>query len=143
MVGANGLISTFRPILVGLNEHWKVSDRLQSMGDDITFDCVYLEHCITDIEKMDEAQNPVADRTHYGAKQATTVTTHIELYKAFEEIGGIVHTHSSYATSWAGPEEIFHVMERLMQIIYMERCHVYAVLQSRRSKMLMRKIQVF
>ena len=41
------------------------------------------------------------------------------------------------------PEEIFHVMERLMQIIYMEKCHVYAVLQSRRSKMLMRKIQVF
>ena len=27
--------------------------------------------------------------------------THIELYKAFSEIGGIVHTHSSYATSWA------------------------------------------
>ena len=27
--------------------------------------------------------------------------THIELYKAFPEIGGIVHTHSSYATSWA------------------------------------------
>ena len=27
--------------------------------------------------------------------------THLELYKAFSEIGGIVHTHSSYATSWA------------------------------------------
>ncbi|MGN0417465.1 L-ribulose-5-phosphate 4-epimerase [Anaerostipes faecalis] len=27
--------------------------------------------------------------------------THIELYKAFPEIGGIVHTHSSWATSWA------------------------------------------
>ena len=27
--------------------------------------------------------------------------THVELYKAFAEIGGIVHTHSSYATSWA------------------------------------------
>ncbi len=27
--------------------------------------------------------------------------THVELYKAFQEIGGIVHTHSSYATSWA------------------------------------------
>jgi L-ribulose-5-phosphate 4-epimerase len=27
--------------------------------------------------------------------------THIELYKAFEDIGGIVHTHSRYATSWA------------------------------------------
>lgn len=27
--------------------------------------------------------------------------THVELYKAFPEIGGVVHTHSSYATSWA------------------------------------------
>ena len=27
--------------------------------------------------------------------------THLELYRAFSEIGGVVHTHSSYATSWA------------------------------------------
>ncbi|MCR5467469.1 MAG: L-ribulose-5-phosphate 4-epimerase [Lachnospiraceae bacterium] len=27
--------------------------------------------------------------------------THIELYKAFEKIGGVVHTHSTWATSWA------------------------------------------
>ncbi len=27
--------------------------------------------------------------------------THIQLYKAFPQIGGIVHTHSSWATSWA------------------------------------------
>ena len=27
--------------------------------------------------------------------------THLELYKAFADIGGVVHTHSSYATSWA------------------------------------------
>jgi L-ribulose-5-phosphate 4-epimerase len=27
--------------------------------------------------------------------------THLELYKAFPSIGGIVHTHSTYATSWA------------------------------------------
>ena len=27
--------------------------------------------------------------------------THIELYKAFDKIGGIVHTHSPWATSWA------------------------------------------
>ncbi len=27
--------------------------------------------------------------------------THLELYKAFPEIGGVVHTHSTYATSWA------------------------------------------
>ena len=27
--------------------------------------------------------------------------THLELYKAFPKIGGIVHTHSAWATSWA------------------------------------------
>jgi L-ribulose-5-phosphate 4-epimerase len=27
--------------------------------------------------------------------------THLVLYKAFENIGGVVHTHSSWATSWA------------------------------------------
>lgn len=27
--------------------------------------------------------------------------THIELYKAFPDIGGIVHTHSTYALAWA------------------------------------------
>ena len=27
--------------------------------------------------------------------------THLALYKAFDHIGGIVHTHSTYATSWA------------------------------------------
>ncbi len=32
---------------------------------------------------------------------SSDTATHIELYKAFTEIGGVVHTHSSYATSWA------------------------------------------
>ena len=27
--------------------------------------------------------------------------THVELYKAFPNIGGVVHTHSTYATAWA------------------------------------------
>jgi len=27
--------------------------------------------------------------------------THVVLYKAFPKIGGVVHTHSTYATSWA------------------------------------------
>lgn len=34
-------------------------------------------------------------------KPSSDTATHIELYKVFPEIGGIVHTHSSYATSWA------------------------------------------
>ena len=27
--------------------------------------------------------------------------THLELYRAFENIGGVVHTHSTYAAAWA------------------------------------------
>ena len=34
-------------------------------------------------------------------KPSSDTPTHVELYKAFSAIGGIVHTHSSYATSWA------------------------------------------
>lgn len=32
---------------------------------------------------------------------STDTATHLELYKAFPEIGGVVHTHSSWATVWA------------------------------------------
>ena len=34
-------------------------------------------------------------------KPSTDAPTHILLYKTFSSIGGIVHTHSTYATSWA------------------------------------------
>jgi L-ribulose-5-phosphate 4-epimerase len=34
-------------------------------------------------------------------KPSSDTATHLELYKAFPEIGGVVHTHSTYATSWA------------------------------------------
>ena len=34
-------------------------------------------------------------------KPSSDTATHIELYKAFPGLGGIVHTHSSFATSWA------------------------------------------
>ena len=36
---------------------------------------------------------------HYNPSSDTA--THLEIYKAFPKIGGIVHTHSSWATSWA------------------------------------------
>ncbi len=32
---------------------------------------------------------------------STDTPTHLELYRRFEEIGGIVHTHSTWATVWA------------------------------------------
>ncbi|WP_311678469.1 L-ribulose-5-phosphate 4-epimerase [Sneathia vaginalis] len=34
-------------------------------------------------------------------KPSSDTPTHVELYKAFSKIGGIVHTHSTYATSFA------------------------------------------
>lgn len=43
-----------------------------------------------DGRKVEGRYNPSSD-----------TATHVELYKAFSQVGGIVHTHSSYATSWA------------------------------------------
>lgn len=47
---------------------------------------------VMDLEgnKVEGSYNPSSDNA-----------THLEMYKAFPEMGGIVHTHSSWATSWA------------------------------------------
>ncbi|HNS19804.1 MAG TPA: L-ribulose-5-phosphate 4-epimerase [Sedimentisphaerales bacterium] len=34
-------------------------------------------------------------------KPSSDTPTHVELYKSFEKVGGICHTHSMYATMWA------------------------------------------
>ena len=34
-------------------------------------------------------------------RPSSDTATHVELYKAFPALGGVVHTHSSYATAWA------------------------------------------
>ncbi len=36
-----------------------------------------------------------------GLRPSSDSPTHLALYRGFESIGGIVHTHSTYATSWA------------------------------------------
>ena len=43
-----------------------------------------------EVNKIEGHLNPSSD-----------TPTHIELYKAYPEIGGVVHTHSPWATSWA------------------------------------------
>ena len=47
---------------------------------------------VVDLEgnKIEGELNPSSD-----------TATHIELYKAFSEVGGIVHTHSTWAVAWA------------------------------------------
>ncbi len=34
-------------------------------------------------------------------KPSSDTATHLEIYKAFPNVGGVVHTHSSHATAWA------------------------------------------
>lgn len=59
----------------------------------ISYDVLKPEDMVVlDLEgnKIEGEYNPSSD-----------TATHLELYKAFKEVGGIVHTHSSYATAWA------------------------------------------
>ena len=50
-----------------------------------------------DMVVMDLEGNRVEGRY----KPSSDTPTHLELYKRYEEIGGVVHTHSPEATSWA------------------------------------------
>lgn len=50
-----------------------------------------------DMVVMDLDGNKIEGRYNPSSDTAT----HLELYKAFPDMGGIVHTHSTWATSWA------------------------------------------
>jgi L-ribulose-5-phosphate 4-epimerase len=59
-------------------------------------------------EEMDVEDVVVVDltgRVVEGERRPSTDTpTHLSLYRSFPEIGGIIHTHSTWATSWAQAE---------------------------------------
>lgn len=57
----------------------------------------YEELTPEDMVVMDLDGNRVEGRYN----PSSDTPTHAELYRAFPEIGGVVHTHSSWATSWA------------------------------------------
>lgn len=52
-------------------------------------------------DKMVVVDIATGETVEGGLNPSSDTPTHIELYKAFPNIGGVVHTHSSYATSWA------------------------------------------
>lgn len=58
-----------------------------------------------DYEKMQPADMVVVDlagnQVEGILKPSSDTPTHLVLYKNFPEVGGIVHTHSTYATTWA------------------------------------------
>jgi L-ribulose-5-phosphate 4-epimerase len=43
-------------------------------------------------------------------RPSTDTPTHLALYRAYESIGGIVHTHSTWATAWAQAERDIPVL---------------------------------
>jgi len=57
----------------------------------------YNDMSIDDMVVIDLEGKVVAGRM----KPSSDTETHLELYKAFPSIGGVVHTHSTYATAWA------------------------------------------
>lgn len=57
----------------------------------------YEEMQVNDIVIVDLAGNIVEGNLN----PSSDTPTHIELYKAYPSIGGIVHTHSTHATIWA------------------------------------------
>lgn len=56
-------------------------------------------------EEMTAADMVVSDLTgkivEGELKPSSDLATHLELYREFPAIGGVVHTHSEYATAWA------------------------------------------
>lgn len=50
--------------------------------------------------------------------------THLELYKAFPALGGVVHTHSTHAVAWAQAGGISRRLAPPMQTIFTARCPV-------------------
>lgn len=56
-------------------------------------------------EEMTTADMVVSDLTgkivEGKLKPSSDLATHLELYREFPAIGGVVHTHSEYATAWA------------------------------------------
>ena len=58
----------------------------------------YSELSAIDLPVLELATGKVIEGTY---KPSSDTPTHLELYRAFPEIGGITHTHSVYATSYA------------------------------------------
>ncbi len=64
-------------------------------------------------ETMTAADMVVVDldgRVVEGGRPSTDTPTHLALYSTFPELGGVVHTHSTWATAWAQAERPIPVL---------------------------------
>ncbi|HEY6118811.1 MAG TPA: class II aldolase/adducin family protein [Pyrinomonadaceae bacterium] len=56
---------------------------------------------VVDLDGAAVSKDKVPDRISSGLKPSVDTVHHLSLYKNDLQIGGIVHTHSNYATAWA------------------------------------------
>jgi L-ribulose-5-phosphate 4-epimerase len=67
----------------------------------------YEQMTVDDVVIVDLASGAIVD----GERRPSTDTpTHLGLYRAFAGVGGIVHTHSTWATAWAQAEREIPVL---------------------------------
>ncbi len=60
---------------------------------------------LIDLETGEVITDPVVTDPAHPRNPSTDTPTHRALYNAFDGIGGIVHTHSTWATAWAQAEQ--------------------------------------
>lgn len=74
-------------------------------GIDMDAKLVAIKPSGVEYEKLTAADMVVVDLdgnvVEGSLRPSSDTPTHLELYKAFPQIGGIVHTHSAFATAWA------------------------------------------
>jgi L-ribulose-5-phosphate 4-epimerase len=61
----------------------------------------YDELTTDDLVVLDLDGNVISDSRRPQRRPSTDTPTHLMLYRAFDEIGGIVHTHSTWSVAWA------------------------------------------
>ena len=87
-----------------------------------------------DLVVLDMNGNSVEGALH----PSSDAKTHLELYRAFPEIGGVVHTHSVHAVAWAQAGR--DIPAQHMRTISTGRCPARALSRARRWKKITRKI---
>ena len=72
-------------------------------------------------------------------RPSSDTPTHVVLYNRFQEIGGVVHTHSPWATSWAQAGRSIRAMAQRMRTICMDKFRACVPSRKKKLKLLMKK----
>lgn len=89
-----------------------------------------------DLVVLDMNGNSVEGALH----PSSDAKTHLELYRAFPEIGGVVHTHSVHAVAWAQAGRDIPCYGTTHADYFYGRCPARALSRARRWKKITRKI---